>query len=168
MARTKYTYEVLQPIVAESYQWAEVCRKLGIKPFTGAQWHLTKRAKALGVDYSHFKGQGWSRGKAFPQRRRPLAEYLVADGPFIKSDELKKRLIRDGVKAHQCEACGITQWMKRPAPIELDHINGNHYDNRLENLRILCPNCHSQTETFSTKNIGSYTAEVVERNTLCT
>jgi 5-methylcytosine-specific restriction endonuclease McrA len=57
-------------------------------------------------------------------------------------------LINEGIKEHKCELCGITEWNGKPAPIELDHINGKHTDNRIENLRILCPNCHAQTPTW--------------------
>ena len=79
------------------------------------------------------------------------SEYLV-ENSVVQSFKLKGRLIAEGLKEHKCECCGITEWNGKPAPIELDHINGNHHDNRLENLRILCPNCHAQTDTYRGKN----------------
>lgn len=156
MTRNKYTKEMLQPIVDGSFHWAEVCRKLGIKPFTGAQSHLKSRADVLGVDYSHFKGQGWSKGRSFPPRR-PIEDYL-AENSEIKSHSLKLRLIKEGLKSRACESCGLSQWMGQPIPLELNHINGNHFDNRLDNLEILCPNCHALTPTNSGKNMGSYSS----------
>lgn len=138
----KYTKEILAPIIENSQQWAEVCRKIGIKPFTGAQHHLKKVAIKLKIDYSHFKGQGWSKGKQFGPRRT-LMEYLVCDGPFIKSHSLKQRLIAEGIKAYMCEHCKQTEWQGVPIPLELDHIDGYHFNNELSNLQILCSNCHS-------------------------
>lgn len=147
----KYTLEILQPIVDESYQWAEVCRKLGIQPFTGAQSYLKRRSDQLGVKYDHFKGQGWSRGRTF-QPKRPIEEYLVKDST-IKSDALRRRLIKEGIKEAKCESCGIVEWQGVPAPLELNHKNGDHWDNRLENLEVICPNCHALKSTNGGRNI---------------
>jgi IS1 family transposase len=66
----------------------------------------------------------------------------------MKSHALRLKLIKTGVKEHQCERCNLTQWNGLPIPLELDHINGNNKDNRLENLRILCCNCHAQTDNW--------------------
>ena len=73
-------------------------------------------------------------------------------GSFVSAHKLKLKMIRDGMKEHKCELCNITEWMGQKVPIELDHIDGNHYNNELSNLRIVCPNCHAQTDTNSGKN----------------
>lgn len=145
--RYKYTKELLEPIVAKSFSWAEVCRKLGIKAATGSQSHLTKRAKTMGLDYSHFTGSLWSKGKTLPPRR-PIEEYLV-EIPihYTGSDKLKRRLIKEGLKEAKCEKCGLINWLGKKIAFHLDHINRNHFDNRLLNLQILCPNCHAQKTT---------------------
>jgi 5-methylcytosine-specific restriction endonuclease McrA len=61
---------------------------------------------------------------------------------------LKRRLIAEGLKQHRCEECGISEWLGRPLSMELHHTNGDPHDNRIENLQLLCPNCHSQTENY--------------------
>jgi len=137
----KYTKEMLEPIIKESITWAEVCRKLGVKPMTGAQTHIKNRAVKFGIVYSHFVGNRFNKGRTFA--KRPVTDYLFLNGPLIKSHTLKIKLFRDGLKEAKCEWCEIKEWLKRPAPLELDHINRNHDDNRLENLQILCANCHS-------------------------
>lgn len=84
-------------------------------------------------------------------KKIPLHEILVENRPYNSSD-LKKRLVKEGLKEDKCELCGCSnKWNGKPLILQLDHINGNHSDNRLENLRIVCPNCHSQTETFGNK-----------------
>ena len=133
---------------------AGVLRALGRQP-GGDTYVAIKHAIArLDLSTEHFKGQGWRKGNTAAVRPAvPLEEVLVKGRP-TSTHNLRLRLIRNGVKEARCERCGIVEWMGRPAPLQLDHINGDRCDNRLENLRILCPNCHSQTDTWCGKNQG--------------
>jgi hypothetical protein len=84
----------------------------------------------------------------------PLEEILVARSTYSNVGHLKRRLTRAGLLRAGCYVCGLTEWLGRPLSLILDHANGLHYDNRLENLRLLCPNCNSQTDTFAGRNKG--------------
>lgn len=68
--------------------------------------------------------------------------------------KFKSHLIKANLIEYKCSCCGITEWNGKPLTLQLHHINGNNRDNRLENLTFLCPNCHSQTDNFSSKNAG--------------
>jgi 5-methylcytosine-specific restriction endonuclease McrA len=105
---------------------------------------LKKRAIELKLDFSHFRKSGY--------KSKSLEEVLRLKDNVPSTHRLKIRLIQLKIKEHKCEICGITRWNNLPTPIELDHINGNRFDNRLENLRVLCPNCHAQTPTYRGKN----------------
>lgn len=140
--------------VRTSRSVAEVVAKLGIRP-GGNQARLSERIRQLGLDTSHFMGQAWRKGITAPVvPPRPLRELLV-DARHLQTNRLKKRLIADGLKEDRCEMCLRDSWNGRPIPLELDHVNGRRDDNRLANLRIVCPNCHAQTDTYRGRNIGA-------------
>jgi hypothetical protein len=89
-------------------------------------------------------------------KKLPLEEILIEDSNY-DSSKLKKRLIEAGLKEDRCEECGIgNEWNGKPLTLQVHHINGNHRDNRIGNLQILCPNCHSQTENYGSKNIKKH------------
>lgn len=137
----RYTKELLEPLVKESTSWAEVCRKLGVLPSTGGATHITNRAKKFGINFSHFTGKVWNKGKRFPPKI-PVEQWLV-ENSSCKSHYLKEKLFKAGKKSRRCEECGIVEWCGEEVVWELDHVNDVHTDCRLENLRILCPNCHA-------------------------
>ena len=145
----------LQSAVAESKSFAEVLRRLGHEPGGRLQASLTRRVLALGLDVSHFIGQGWRRGSRVPVTPAiPLSELLVDGRPYSTS-KLKRRLLAAGLKEARCEAYGGEEWAGQRIPLELDHVNGSRDDNRLSNLRLLCPNCHALTSTYRGRNIGT-------------
>lgn len=139
--KTKYTVDILAPIIKSSSTWAEVCRQVGVKPMTGAQYHIKKVADSLLIDYSHFLGQGWRLGK-HSNNKKAIESFLV-EHSTAKSSYLRDRLIKEGYKDDKCEMCGLTEWLSKKPPLELDHINRVHDDCRIENLQVLCANCHA-------------------------
>ena len=108
--------------------------------------------RTSGLDTSHFTGTQWARGRRVPQKSIPLEQILIRGSTYRGNATLRKRLIEAGLLEPQCAECGLTTWRGRPLPLHLDHINGDHTDNRLENLRILCPNCHAITDTWCARN----------------
>lgn len=148
-----YSDEYLAQLIAESESMAEVLRKLNIRAAGGNYATLKQRIKELNLDTSHFTGSKWLKGKKNPFiRQRSLEEILVKDSTYVSTNNLRKRLIREGIFQHQCVSCKLIEWLERPIPLEIDHINGDRRDNRLENLRLLCPNCHALTETYRGRN----------------
>jgi hypothetical protein len=146
----------LREAVAASSSIAGVLRHLGLK-VGGSQYVAIKRAIAEhGLDTSHFTGQGWTKGRTDPVRcyRTPLSEILVEESTYRNSSRLKTRLVREGLLEWRCSNCTREEWCGQAIPLHLDHINGNPSDHRLPNLRLLCPNCHAQTDTYCGKNIG--------------
>lgn len=148
-----YSDEQFIEAVKTSLSYRQVLSKLGLKEAGGNYSVMKQRIRNMGLDTSHMTGQAHLKGKTHEWTKKPIETLLVDDREhFYPSYKLKNRLLAEGLKKHKCECCGITEWNGQPAPIELDHINGNHHDNRLENLRILCPNCHAQTDTYRGKN----------------
>jgi hypothetical protein len=131
--------------IANNDSKASICKRLKCKPDT-----LERYLKILEVEY---KGNMGSKGKKSKIGYLTAIEYL-SSGSYIKSHKLKCKMLMDGLKPHECEVCGTKEWNGKPVPLELDHIDGDHFNNELGNLRIICPNCHAQTDTNSGKNVG--------------
>ena len=145
-----YSDAALSAAVAESVTYADVLRRLGAPLAGGSYAHLVRRIRRAGLDTSHFLGQAHRRGQVSPGRRNPADVLTVwPPGSFRpKAPLLRRTLITCGVP-ERCTECGLeVQWQGRPLRLIVDHINGDWLDNRLENLRFLCPNCHSQTATW--------------------
>ena len=119
---------------------AEVIKKQGQKPSGGNYKSFYLRVDRLKVDTSHFLGQ--SHGTTGAIIKQPLEEILVKNSTYSNNSKLRKRLVREGLKEDQCEQCALVEWLGEPLSLDLHHKNGDHFDNRLENLQILCPNCH--------------------------
>ena len=135
-------------LIKNSNSLIEVCRKASIVPTTGNYDTLKWVIKENNVDISHFKRFGNTSNSGI---KKDTSEYLVK-GSKITSFKLKNKLLKEGYKEHICEKCGNAEWYGKPIPLELHHINGDNTDNRLENLQMLCPNCHSFTDTYGGRN----------------
>lgn len=152
----KFTKEDYENAAKVSLSYAGMCRYLGLSPRGGNYATLKNKIKEFNIDISHFTGMGWNVGLKFrPQKEYKLEEILQKDFKY-QSSKLKNRLIESGLKEYRCEGCKNTEWNGKPIPLELHHINGDRTDNRLENLQILCPNCHAQTEHYRGKNQERY------------
>lgn len=142
----------LREAVAGARSRAEVLRRLDLPVTASAYRVLAECLHRSGLDLSGVQGQAWRRGRR-DLARVPLEDLLVV-GRARTAAHIKRRLIRERVLDMCCASCGIRQWLGKPAPLELDHVNGDRRDNRLENLRLLCPNCHALTPTYRGRNIG--------------
>lgn len=156
MSKRKWTDEQFVEAVKSSLSYAEVLRKLGLKA-AGSNYDTVKRKiSELNLDISHMTGQAWNQGDKYRpiKEKRSLEEILVEHSTWVNTNNLRKRLLDEGIKPRRCECCGRTEWMGKPIALELHHINGVKDDLRIENLQILCPNCHAFTDNYRGKNIG--------------
>lgn len=158
MKKRTWTDEQFIEAVKTSTSYAQVIQKLGLR-VAGSNYDTVKRKiKELNLDISYMIGKGWNIGLKFiPKRAQPLSEILIEHSTFISTSKLKLRLFAEGLKERRCECCGLCMWQGHNIPLELHHINGVKDDLRLENLQILCPNCHAMTDNYRGKNIGMST-----------
>jgi len=129
----------------ESITMAEASRKLNLHFNTFARY-----AKKFNCWKPNKGGKGLNK----PNKLKiPTSEILLGKYPDYQTKKLKDRLFNENIKERKCECCGLTVWNNLPIPLELHHKDGDRTNHKLENLQILCPNCHAQTETFRGKNI---------------
>lgn len=134
---SNFTDDELKKIVAENTSFLGVQRALGYSDKGGsATERLKKVFDEKHIDYSHFKGHAWNKKINLEKNDFPVNNKLGIRNLLLKEREYK------------CENCGITQWLDKPITLEVHHKDGNVANNIRENLQLLCPNCHSQTENF--------------------
>lgn len=158
MKKVKYTRELLEEAVKNCYSFAELCRRLGLCPEGSNPKTLRKKMDEFKVDYSHFTGRAWNKNPNNPIYRTKY-EPNLCEHSSLSSSNVKALVYRLGLKENKCECCGLSEWLGNPLICEIHHINGDSTDNRVENLQILCPNCHSQTDNFRGKNIKVMSAQ---------
>jgi len=138
--RNKFTDEEL----IEAYNENKHLGKLAAR-FKVPVIQIWRKCKVLGLD---FNSGGGAKVKI------PLDDILAGNHPYYQTLKLKKRMIREGVLEYKCSCCGISKWQDKEISLQLDHINGDNSDHTKNNLRLMCPNCHAQTDTWCGKNIG--------------
>lgn len=148
--------EFIQLVNSCNSQYEILC-ELNVKPVGGNFDTLKKRLKKLNL-FDNLKIRGRQKTLKFHSKvKRPLEIFLQLDGARINSSTLKKRIIDEKIKENKCEICGqLPIWNNKQLTLHLHHINGNRNDNRIENLQIVCPNCHTQTDTFGYKKRGVF------------
>ncbi len=146
--RRKYTENDVRVAVADSKSIADVLRQLGLRPVGGNYKTIHRLIKEYELDTSHFTGQGWNVGLVF----KPKVKLNDSDIFKENSDYRCSWRLRERYKAitgiRHCENCNRSEWLGQAIPLEIHHLNGNNTDNRLENLKLLCPNCHALTDNY--------------------
>lgn len=152
-AHYRYTPELLAEAASESVSVKQVVRRLGLREAGGTETHIARQLKKFGIDTSHFLGQAHARGKKRGPKRSAHQILVKNHGGSgrERGNVLRRALGEVGVEA-RCAGCGTgPSWLGRAMTLEIDHINGDLTDNRRENLRYLCPNCHATTDTYCRK-----------------
>lgn len=155
MAKYKFDNTYEQKFIAtcnESESMNQAAIKLGMNYKT-----LCFHARRLNCFKTNQAGKGMK--KVVKENVISLSEIFEGKANY-QSHKLKKRLLKENIKKHQCESCHLEEWLNKPIPLELHHIDGNRYNNSLENLSLLCPNCHALTENYRAKNINNLSASM--------
>ena len=154
MSKYKYTDDYLRDMASKSTSCLDMMRRMGYSKVSGAtQSHLKRRLLAAGVDISHWlRG---SSGRVAHNRRTPSSTLVRADSTRVlrtATAVLRRALIAIGVK-YCCAICGISDWCGRPLVLQVDHVDGDHKNNLADNLRFICPNCHTQTSNWGKRSL---------------
>ena len=128
----RFDWKAIQAAYDSGFSMRQCMKRFG---FSSASWY-----------------QAVERGEIKPRPAAMPIEKLLVVGRKTSRNHLKHRLMKEGLKTNRCEICGITEWLGRPLNMQLHHVNGNGADNRLENIKFLCGNCHSQTDTYGGRN----------------
>ena len=136
--------EEIEQWIADGKTKAQMARELVCNPKT-----INPVLERLGLKYDGNRG---CKGLSKPNgQKMSLTEYLEKSSD-VQSNKVKKKLLEEGYKEYRCESCGLSEWLEEPIPLELHHKDGNHFNNKLSNFQLLCPNCHAKTSSYRGKN----------------
>lgn len=158
--RYEYTKEFLTSVVKDSVSFTEVLRKLKRNNHGRTHQRIKKQIRGFNIDTTHFTGRRHWLNKPSGRRLSAL-EYI--ESSYVNPPILRKKLIEDGLKKASCENCGRVRWIGKPIPLELHHVDGDDTNHKLENLQVLCSNCHTQTENYGSKNGHVSIKRIAER-----
>jgi Zn finger protein HypA/HybF involved in hydrogenase expression len=147
----QYTKEEFQELLYKASTLSEALTLTGYPATTGYYKTLRQRVAEDNADVSHMTlGRGHNKGKLYPNRKKTKLEDIMVENSTFSTGHLKERLIKEGILENRCALCQqLPEWCGKKLVMILDHINGVNNDHRIDNLRLLCPNCNSQTDTFS-------------------
>ena len=145
--------EEFQKLISSSTSISECCKKIGLSVWgSNGRRQIKKRCQELKIDCARLSTTHHSH-KCNPQKQE-YSKILIENSEYTNMTRLKERLIRDNLLEYKCSCCGNTgEWNGKPLVLQLHHLNGVRTDKRLENLTLLCPNCHTQTDNYGAKNI---------------
>ena len=149
----RFTRQEIEQFVKESFSYAQLAKRIGYDDTSknGSAYRVVhEMIDILNLDISHFKCQGWNKDN-FDYSR-------FTYGKKIKSANAVEAII--ALRGHKCEVCGLTQWMHKPIPLEVHHIDGDELNSELDNLLLICPNCHALTDNYRGRNINKGTEKV--------
>ena len=153
----RFTRQEIEQFVKESSSYAQLAQKCGYKGGSGSR-DVKQMIEQLKLDISHFTGQGWLAGETYESKKYiQFNEYI--NGEYVQTNKLRKKLLKEGLKEHICECCLNSMWNGVPIPLEVHHVDGDKNNNNLENLQLMCPNCHALTDTYRGKNIKKHKAK---------
>jgi len=154
----------LRQAVKDSKSIAGVLRAIGLRAAGGNYRTVQLAVATLGLDTAHWTGEGHRKGSRKPVVAAQPLERMLVRGVLRRSSHLRRRLIEEGKFERRCSNCRLTSWHGVAIPLELDHRDGDPTNNELDNLRLLCPNCHALTPTYRGRNIGRTRNTVASRN----
>lgn len=146
----------MQRLFDTSDGMSDVLKKLGYSPYGGDHPTLYRYIDQFDIDLTKLEENRSKKQSKQIGNKKSLEDVFSGKVEYSNSNHLRIRLIEEGYKEHKCEICGRTEWLGQPIPLELDHIDGDHSNNKLENLRVLCPNCHACSDHYCGRNTGRY------------
>lgn len=152
--------EEFESIISKSVSYSDCLRSLGLVTKGGSSRTILKRRiSELNISTEHFSSYENSNNG---NKGIPLGEIMIENSTYTNMFRLKSRLLREGLFEYRCYTCGVEEWNGKDISLQIEHKNGNNRDHRLENLELLCPNCHSQTKTYAGRNIGKIKHSIIE------
>lgn len=152
MENSKYSKEAIVKACSNCTSIRCVLSNLGLAP-NGGHSKLRSEIKTILIELDLYLGQSYNRGKTFIKKRN---EDIFKNPSSLQSNKVRLHLLKRNLKEYKCEKCLNNEWLDVKIPLEVHHKDGNKFNNELNNLQLLCPNCHALTDNYRGKNIGSY------------